>query len=374
MNNTANKTLIIIFIGILVTFNISYALMPEKSFSESENRVLAKFPKLSLKQIMSGDFTESFEQYVIDQVLYRDKWVFIKSGIESVLQKKENNDIYFGKDNYLFKKFKKPSDTLSNNINNLNYFASKLTELQTSVLLVPNSIKIYEDKLPKFVSVFDQLTVINTVKQNLNNGIIFSDIYSTLNNVKDEYIYFKTDHHWTMRGAYYAYTKYAEDMGFTAYNINDFSIETVSDSFFGTYYSKANKQLPADSIETFNPKFSVSYQLEYLDSESKSTSLYDTSYLTKKDKYSMFLGGNHALLKITSSVTNNKKLIVIKDSYSHCFIPFLANHYEEIHVVDLRYYKLNIYDYITENKIDNALFLYNVTSFGEDNSLDWLVR
>jgi len=103
-----------------------------------------------------------------------------------------------------------------------------------------------------------------------------------------------------------------------------------------------------------------------------SDSLYEYSYLNKKDKYSFFLNGNHSLVKIQTSVKNNRKLLVIKDSYAHAFIPFLVNHFEEIHMVDLRYYHDNVYTYIENYDLKEALFLYNVANFSTDKNMVWL--
>ena len=104
----------------------------------------------------------------------------------------------------------------------------------------------------------------------------------------------------------------------------------------------------------------------------QSDSLYEWDYLEKKDKYSLFLGGNHALVTIKTGVSNGRKLAVVKDSYAHAFIPFLANHFEEIYVVDLRYYHADVLTYLNEQNISELLFLYNVANFTKDPNVMWL--
>ena len=95
--------------------------------------------------------------------------------------------------------------------------------------------------------------------------------------------------------------------------------------------------------------------------------MYEEKYLNEKDKYSYFLDNNHALITITNkSLNNNNELLVIKDSYANSFIPLIAKHYEKIHVIDPRYYRLSISSYIRENNISNVLFLYNVLTLDDD--------
>lgn len=373
MIKSFNKIIVAMFVLFILSINILNIFTSDKVFSESENRMLTQAPKFSMKNLLSGKFTGKFEEYITDQFPLRDFWVSIKSDGEKFTLKTQNNGIFFGKDGYLLENYKRPNEQLIENIKSINTFSNKIPNFSTYFLLVPNSVKIYEDKLPLFASPYDQLETINKVKESLSENVNFIDVYERLNSKKDEYIYYKTDHHWTMRGAYYAYQSLAKELDITPYSINDFDLEVVSNSFYGTFYSQSNnRQVSPDSIEIFKPKFDIEYKIDYKDNNKSSDSLYEYSYLDKKDKYSMFLDGNHALLTIKSNINNGKKLVIFKDSYSHCFIPFLANHYEEIHVIDLRYYKLSIYDYLQEHEIKEALFLYNVTTFSDDTNIGYL--
>lgn len=347
--------------------------IPDRRFSQLENRMLAQKPKLSIKNLISGRFTKKFEEYVTDQFPFRDFWGGIKSDVERLTLKTINNGIFFGKDGYLLEDYKKPDKQLIENIKIINDFANRLPNISVHLLLVPNSVKIYEDKLPLFASPYDQLKTMEKVKEGLNPNIDFVDVYDTLKNRNDEYIYFKTDHHWTMRGAYYAYKQFAETMGIKPYDIEDFTSQIVSNTFYGTFYSKANnRHLSPDAIEIFRPKSDITYKIYYADEDRYSNTLYELRHLDKKDKYSVFLDGNHSLMTIKTNIKNNKKIVIFKDSYSHCFIPFLANHYEEIHVMDLRYYKLDAHKYIKEHDIKEALFLYSVSSFDTDGNINLL--
>ena len=102
--------------------------------------------------------------------------------------------------------------------------------------------------------------------------------------------------------------------------------------------------------------------------------LYDTSFLSVKDKYSMFLGGNQPLAVVRTPHTDAPKLLIVRDSYTDSLVPFLTAHFSEIHLVDPRYYKLSVADYIQENGIDEALVLYSVSNFVTDKNLVWLAK
>ena len=205
--------------------------------------------------------------------------------------------------------------------------------------------------------------------EKLSSEIRFIDTYSSLVLNKEEALYFKTDHHWTMRGAYYAYVASALEMGFNPLTLEDFTIETVSNEFHGTLYSKANAYKSApDNIELFIPKKPVQVSVAYENGEI-SDSLFALEFLEQKDKYALFLSGNHSLMKIETSAETGRKLAVIKDSYAHAFIPFLVSHFDEIHVIDLRYFKKDVRKYMETKGIDELLYLYNLPNFTTDANL-----
>lgn len=373
MNKISNKIITIVFIFFLIIINILNVVIPDRQFSEFENRMLTQAPKISLNNIISGRFTKKFEEYITDQFPFRDFWVAVKSDIERLSLKTSNNGIYFCEDGYLLEDYKRTNEQLLSNINSINTFSKAVPNIKTYFLLAPNSVKVYEDKLPLFASPYNQLKTIEKVEEQLYENVNFINAYPEMINKKDEYIYFKTDHHWTMRGAYYAYKELSNKLDVKAYSINDFNSVIIDKSFYGTFYSKANnRHILPDSIEILTPKFDNKYKVEYIDTDKSSDSLYEYSHLDKKDKYSIFLDGNHALMTINTNIKNRKKLVIFKDSYAHSLIPFLVNHYEEIHVIDLRYYKLNVYDYIKQNNISEALFLYNINNFSEDESIKLL--
>lgn len=357
--------LLLIYIGGVVMLNM---VSTDKVFSEAENRRLEQAPTFSTSQVMDGRFTTDYEKYVSDQFPLRDFWVGVKSKSEKALGKKENNGVYLARDGYLMEKFEKPEENhLKSKVDEINLNFSNMPNVDAFFVLVPNSVKVLEDKLPPYAPAADELIYINKVKESLDDNINFIDIYDTLYAHKDEYIYYKTDHHWTTKGAYLAYEKLVKDMGIEPHGEDYFHIKKVTDSFYGSLYSKSGfRNIDPDIIELYIPKKEEISKVEFIEEGKVSDSIYNMESLDKKDKYTVFLGGNHPLIKINTNIDNGKKLLIIKDSYANSFISFLTGHFSEIYVVDPRYYDKDLKTLVEDNKIDNLLIMYNVKTFLND--------
>jgi hypothetical protein len=375
-NKIYNSVMAILLIVFLFGIFFLSIITPDKEFSESENRKLAALPKYSTKSLLKGNFTSDFEKYISDQIVARDFWVNLKADSEKVMGKKDNNGVYLGDDGYLFQMVEKPDKKdIENKVNAINSFSNKNKNLKKYFMLVPNSVKVLEDKLPKFADPPNQLEYIGEVKNKLDDDIKFVDVYDTLYKAKDEYIFYKTDHHWTSKGAYYAYEKLAEDMGLTPHKEDYFDIKKVTDDFYGSLYSKSGfRNLSPDSIELYTPasKNKESWNVQYYDKNISSKSIYNMDNLKKKDKYTVFLDGNHSLVKITTNnnTKDKRKIVIVRDSFANSIIPFLTGHFSEIYVVDLRYFTDSLDELIKDNNIDDCLILYSANTFFEDSSVD----
>lgn len=372
LNKLYKNILGIVFIGCLILVFSYNIIVPQRKFSESENRVLQQKPKFSLSKLLKGKYTSDYEKYVADQFPFRDFWIGVKSTSEKLIGKKDNNGVYLGKDDYLFQMFNKPSEeSLKSRIESINTFSSKNKEINKYFMLIPNSIKVLEDKLPNFASPEDQKVYIDKVKNLLPSDIKFVDVYSSLKNKSDEYIYYRTDHHWTTKGAYYAYRTLGEAMNLSPKNEENFNITKATDSFYGSMYSKSGfRNLKPDDIYLYLPKEKENLKVFYSDKNETFNFLYTMDNISKKDKYTVFFDGNHPLVKISTGIDNRKKLLILKDSYANSFVPFLTEHFSEIYMIDLRFYNEDLSTLIQDNNIDNVLILYNVNTFFEDNSIN----
>lgn len=363
-----NKIFFIVFMLIWIILIILNFVIPKKTFSQQENRNLAKPPKFSLEKLVSGEYQEDLETYINDHFIFRDIWLKIKSKQETILGKTENNNVYIGKEGYLFEKFEYGEDEQKNlDITSqiVNKFVNNVN-VPVYFLLAPNSIYINKDKLPEYVEAYNQENIINSFYANLNEKIQTINVVPVLRENKNAYLYFKTDHHITSNGAYLLYKEFNNIKGINTKSLEEYNQKIVAKSFLGTFDSKAQitNQEP-DEIVIYQNENNTNLKEVVYDNEI-TKSIYNEKYLNEKDKYSYFLNGNNSKVIVKTNVDNEKKLLIIKDSYAHIMAQFLCNDYEEIHFIDPRYYKISLSEYIKENKIDEVLFLYNVSNLVTD--------
>ncbi len=221
-------------------------------------------------------------------------------------------------------------------------------------------------KLRRYKGITDsQNDAMDFLRSKLDSSIKSVNVYDVLNEHKDEYIYFKTDHHWTALGAYYAYTAFMELKGEEPVPLEKYE-ERKIEGFLGSSYTKTlNKELEKnpDTIYVYMPFTNYKYEM-YYGEKCKEAEVIDMSYAEGKDKYLVFLSSGGATWSvIKTDVKNGKKILVMKDSYGNTFVPFLLPHYEEIYVVDSRFYSKystgkNIVEFIEDNGINEILFVH----------------
>ena len=360
------------FLILLLVFLINI-LTPDKSFSQKENRVLSSKPDLNLSQITSGKFSPKYETYVNDQFPLRDTWVTLKAGCDRLMGKTEENGVYLGKDGYLMEAFNPPPQKqLDATLTAMTDFAQSHSNIKQYALIAPNAVNILEEKLPFAAPAIDQNPYIDTVKNTLNEaGLTFIDVRDTLSEHKDEGIYYQTDHHWTTQGAWFAFNETAKIMEIDASSLEYESVP-VSESFQGTLSAKSGfRSGKKEELSVFLPTGDApSSVVNYVNEQKKSGSFYVTEQLKVRDKYALFFNGNHPQVKISTPVKENRTLLILKDSYANCFVPFLAPHYRNIIMVDPRYYYGDLEKLIQVENVQEILYLYNANTFFSDTSLE----
>ncbi len=367
-----------LFCAFLGVFFVVGAVSPDKEFSEQENRMLAQMPTLELGtpaegfqdgNLFNAEFMSDYETYVADQFPLRDGWVGMKAGAERVLGKQENNGIYFGAKDTLLVRFDKPDQSrLDKNVGYVNTLV-KNSPVPVYMSLIPGSAQIWADRLPANAPSADQKAVIDSISA--ASDAQFFDCYQNLWDHRGEDIYYRTDHHWTSLGAYYGYVSVMNGLGMgdQVVDLKDLKKQTVSESFYGTSFSNSGvRWISPDQIDIYVPDPGVKVTSSFT-SGPEEGSLYVWENLEIKDKYTFFMGGNQSLGVIENPNVDGPKLLIIRDSYTDSLVPFLTQHFSEIHLLDLRYYRSSVPQYIKENDIDMCLVLYSVNNFSTDGNL-----
>ncbi|MDR2044718.1 MAG: hypothetical protein LBQ15_10235 [Clostridium sp.] len=353
--------------AVWLAFTVADFLTPDHFFSENENRVLAAKPKWDQEEVLSGAYMEAYESYVTDQFVSRDRWIQIKTVGDIVLQKKSVNGVYLAKRGYLIEQHL-AQDLSQERVEGRLALLKKLTErYDANVMLVPTADNILTDKLPANAPYYQEGQLLEQVREAVGEERVI-DTFSILREHREEEIYYRTDHHWTTLGAYYGYLAWAEKVGKVSYPYRIAGLETVSDTFLGTLHSKINLPMKGEKIQIFPETKKRAVTLTY-DMQTAADSWYEEKYLSGKNQYGYFLDDNHALIEIDTGYIKPASLFVVKDSYANCFVPLLAPHYENIYMVDLRYYHGDLFalidQYQTERGIE-VLVLYDCIHFLED--------
>lgn len=354
-----------VFLLLIFSFSIWDFFKPDKSFSESENRYLEQKPKFTSETLLNGEYASKYEEYITDQFLLRDEFIKVKTAADFAVLKRENKGVYIGKDGYLLEALTENSVDKRILENNLDRIAQFLSENKNAYFMpVPTSAEIIEDKLPSFAPSINQFEAVQI------GGEQFIDVFSLLKENAGSEVYYKTDHHWTTRGAYYGYAAICGALDISPRPIEDYYVNSVTDDFYGTLYTKAPLVgIKPDKIEKFTLDESADYSVIYDLGERESSSLYDESYLEKRDKYGYFLSGNNGGVLIKSENKNGRRLLLIKDSFAHCMAPFLADEFSETHLLDLRYFNGSVKKYIEEYGITDIVAVYNFSTLQSDTKI-----
>lgn len=393
-----------LFVAALGVLTLVSLFKPSKAFSETENRYLQTKPALTADAFLSGAYGREYEDYMADQFMGRDRWIGLKAVLELSRGMREMNGVYFGKDGYLIEKDTADiyeSDQAEKNLDFLKAFVDKYgsgadtsgdAAMDIKIMFVPTASAILKDRLPAYAPVYDQEKWLEAAAQKLGSDVmvlLYDAMASAYGADTDggEALYYHTDHHWTTRGAYTGYSAWAASTGVDAWPLTSFTVETVTDDFYGTLNSKVNIKTTADAIQKYalSDSGSVpSFEISYNEGADTSDSLYDYSALSGKDKYAFFFGGNYGLVNIKTHWTGRKaaaqdsaghtilsgrRLMLIKDSYANCFAGFAALHYDEILMVDLRHTNARISELVEKYGITDVLVLYSTKNFAEDKNI-----
>ncbi len=260
-------------------------------------------------------------------------------------------------------------DTANSYISMINRAAERLSGKATLYnMIVPTSMDIMlPESFRSGLNTSSQKDAIAYFYGSFSDSVHTVPIYDALRAHSDEYIYFRTDHHWTALGAYYAYVPFIEATGRTALELSDFETRTF-DGFLGAFYSDTGKN-PAlaqnpDTVTAYLPPADASLTFTDRDGAQHDWPIIsDVSDWAASSKYSTFIGGDNPYTVIQNSdLSDGSSCLVIKESYGNAFIPFLVAHYQTVHVIDYRYWSGSIPDFVVQNGVQDVLFLNNISA------------
>ncbi len=371
------KIVTVFFLAFIFGFGIAGLIMKDRGFSDMENRTLAQQPEVTGEKIINGEFQDSLETYLSDQMPLRDGLYSLKVDYERLMLKTFQNGVYFADDGYLIQEYKENTGLVDNNVRYINGFAEKV-DVPVTFMLVPTASSVLSDKLPAGCLNDDQLDTVNRVRDGLDERINFVCPIERLKTAaQKKQVFYRTDHHWTAQGAYAGYEELMKALGKRAADVN-YEYNTFKGKFYGTLYSKAPSAI--QQADTFTaPKNPMgTYTVEFAKAQEDPKTLvgmYDVTKLETKDKYAALFGGNFSHLTIHSNAANDEHVLVIKDSYANAVLPYLADSFSTVEVVDMRYYHMEeqtVSELIKAKGITQVILLYNVDFFDTDNNFLWL--
>lgn len=375
-----------VFFGLIILAVMALLIKGEDEYSSQEKRYLMQLSDMKGKSFTDGTLQEACEAYLADQLPGRILLLSMESALRSVTERELQN-VYLGDKGFLFQKVTEEAvgSQLEENKGAVTDFLAYCEGLQTpveaKVMIAPTKSLILKEYLPEGAPIYDQGAVLDDMAQQW--GERFIDLRKTflaetgeqsLPALAPEMLYYKTDHHWSLDGAYLAAVDYLsavgreEQAGALRALLFGSGIQfpTVSENFRGTLYASTLYPFsPYDAIISYAPGGGHSMTADGV----KYKSLYDSEALLTEDQYNYYLGGNAAQCVIDGAEEAEGTLLIIKDSYANCFVPFLTDSFQEIHMLDLRYYHGDVADYMTENAVTDVLVLYNTDNFLSDTNL-----
>ena len=376
--NKLNKAMSIVTgvlsLSIISVFGLMSLFGEKKLCSLDENRQLAPFPEPSFKAIYNGSFSEQLDSYVTDHFIGRSKWIYVSDRMQEELSENIVNGVYVSSERLLDTTVsEQDKKTFSDNISVINSFA-KTYDGTAYIVAVPSSAGVYGDSLPSHVISRSDSQKINELYDQLSSNVRRIDAYNILKMMKDNYIFYRNDTKWTSYGAYCVYKTVIQKLGFLPTPYDKYIISHVTDNFRGDLYNRTLSDTPkADIIDIYSyPDGAevISCEMFFNDGSVSKGDIYDMSRLSSSDMYSMYLGEDVPVLKIKTSNQNDKKLLVIKDSYGDCFVPFLIQHYSEIIAVSPDQLDIPLADIIDINDYSQTLFLFGINNMDEKMSLE----
>lgn len=362
MKNIFEKSIVIVSALLIVVLAALIIIIPDKEISQKENRVLQQTPSFTFEKLKSGEFTEQISRYLTDQFPFRDGFVSLKAYCELALLKQENNGVIYGKDGVLIPRGDITDDRLEENLNCINNFANAIGKTVV-IAPLPRTIDVYKNQLPNAYPYEEEAKIWQKLFSSNAKALDLRDTLETSGS------YYRTDHHYTTKGAYLTYCALGKELGFKPKDEAYFKTETVTKEFCGTSMRSSGFYLaPKDEIKLYRYENDTEYSIT---ADNKQIGMYDFEKLNSVDKYAVFLGGNHSRVDITNKQQGREKLLIIRDSFADSIAPFLAIHYD-LTLIDLRYYTDSVKQLVETEGIDKVLVLQSISELSTAKNISIL--
>ena len=370
MKNKTSKILISVFIIFVFSIALLYVFLPKNDYSQTEKRYLTQFPELTFQTVKDGSFEQGFEKFLADQTPFRSFFVSVNSYFELIKGNNGSAGVYLGKNGWLIEKPFDRENSFYKNLKRVNDF-SKASDIPVFLMIVPTKGSIYGEYLPVNSLDYSDKEYLNSIASKAPD-ITNINVFPLFEKEKNkELLYYKTDHHWTSEGAYIAYKTICNSLNISPAPESVFNREKVN-GFRGTSYSTSCYTLTKPDTMTIMRNKITNGKAQVIIEDGKNPLKYDNMFfedaLETEDKYVVFLNGNHGIERIKTGKTGGK-LIIIKDSFAHCLAPFLAENFSEIVMIDLRYYKKPVSEFIKNENASQILFLYGIDTFAKSNDI-----
>ena len=411
------------FAGTLVLlFVIGLLLFLRPSVSESEKRELAKFPTPTWDSFISGEFFSDINTWYADTYPGREALIGLNNAIRELFGIRTVQLIPSAPDpsgpsqdptspggtdtdpdssappieklGSVYLKGDTAYEVYGHHAENAQRYAALIAQAGEQLagiadvyaMLVPlsASVSLTESELQAIGS-SDARSAIDAMFAAMGDRVNPVEIYDTLRAHKNEYLYFRTDHHWTALGAYYAYTCFCRAAGMDAMSLSDWTKYEFG-GFLGTLYAEAGQPQALkgkpDTVQAWVPNATNDIyitdrdgqRLRYRGGIVRTDT--DSFYQNAASKYNCFIMGDHPLAYIHNETrSDGSSIVVVKESFGNALVPFLVDHYEYVYVIDYRYYTaMSLSEFVVANGVDTVLFINNLTATSAAVRINELTR
>ena len=369
-----NIVIAVFFCGFLAIMLLGYLFLPKDTFSQKEKRYLAKQPEFTWKTLLSGELGEQIEEYLSDHIPGRDFYVGINAAVNLGTGRQITEDVRLLEGGRIVEA---PvvwnQQNIHKNMQAISDFAESAGR-DVNLMIVPSAGWAAESRRIRGMDLFSQETYadeeyISAIYALAGESVRTMDVIPVLRNREDSY--YRTDHHWNSRGAYGVYCRVMEELGRSYAPEDAFTVEVIP-GFQGSTYTRSGLwTVEAETLELWHSDSPLITR--NAETEGTHEGVFYRDHLEEADKYTVYLDGNHSLVRVENpALEGTGKLLVIRDSYANSLGCFLAESYECVVLVDLRYYKKPVSELLAQEEFSDILICYSIGNFMTDTNLVWL--